>query len=125
MNTSLLSLGFLWLAVAAIVVLSILRGTSRQLAFLTLNLIFVIGMVLGPAGAPRPPEEPLNQSHLSEPQYVDTAFRYGEHYRYMVRVVAVPGHPPQESADGEAREVLPLDIFPPAAPTGLVGRQDR
>jgi alginate O-acetyltransferase complex protein AlgI len=50
-NTSLLSLGFLWLAVAAIVVLSILRGTSRQLAFLTLNLIFVIGMVLGPAGA--------------------------------------------------------------------------
>jgi hypothetical protein len=73
----------------------------------------------GPAGAPRPPEEPLNQSPLSEPYYVDTALRYGEHYRYTVRVVAVPGHPLRESADGEAREVLPLDIFPPAAPTGL------
>ncbi|HJU88466.1 MAG TPA: MBOAT family O-acyltransferase [Gemmatimonadaceae bacterium] len=51
MATSLLSVGFLWLIVAAVVSLSILRGARRQLAFLTLNLIFVVGMVLGVVGA--------------------------------------------------------------------------
>lgn len=73
----------------------------------------------GPAGASRPPEKPLNPSPLVEPTYVDTTFIYGETYRYMVRAVSMVGGPMQESADGEAKEVLPLDVFPPAAPTGL------
>ena len=73
----------------------------------------------GPAGTARPPEQPLNRSPLTEPLYVDTNFRYGEFYRYFVRAVAVAGLPMRESADGQAREVQPLDRFPPAAPTGL------
>ncbi len=36
-----------------------------------------------------------------------------------MRAVAVAGLPMRESADGQAREVQPLDRFPPAAPTGL------
>ena len=73
----------------------------------------------GPAGAGRPPEQPVNRAPLTEPLYIDTTFRYGETYRYFVRAVAVAGLPMRESADGQAREVQPLDRFPPAAPTGL------
>lgn len=73
----------------------------------------------GPSDAPRPPEQPLNPAPVSEPPYVDTTFRYGETYRYFVRAVAAAGLPMRESADGPARDVTPLDVFPPAAPTGL------
>jgi hypothetical protein len=73
----------------------------------------------GPAGATRPPEQPLNLSPIAEPLYVDTTFRYGESYRYLVRAVASAGLPMRESADSPAREVQPLDRFEPAAPTGL------
>lgn len=51
MQVSLLSPGFLALALAAIVLLSLLQGVARQLAFLALNLIFVWGLLLGLVGA--------------------------------------------------------------------------
>jgi hypothetical protein len=73
----------------------------------------------GPAGAARPPEEPLNRMPFAGPSFIDTTFRYGETYRYSVRAVAAAGPPMRESADGGALEVSPLDRFPPAAPTGL------
>jgi D-alanyl-lipoteichoic acid acyltransferase DltB (MBOAT superfamily) len=51
MQTSLLSPGFLGLALVAIVALRALRGSARRLAFLALNLTFLWGMLLGPVGA--------------------------------------------------------------------------
>jgi D-alanyl-lipoteichoic acid acyltransferase DltB (MBOAT superfamily) len=48
---SILSWGFIQLALAAIVLLSALRAAPRQIAFLGLNLVFVWGLLLGPAGA--------------------------------------------------------------------------
>jgi alginate O-acetyltransferase complex protein AlgI len=50
-QVSLLSPAFLGLALAAVILLSVLRGTARQLAFLALNLVFVWGLLLGPVGA--------------------------------------------------------------------------
>jgi alginate O-acetyltransferase complex protein AlgI len=51
MQFSFLSLGFLALAAAALVLLSVLRGAARQLAFLALNIVFVVGLLLSPAAA--------------------------------------------------------------------------
>jgi D-alanyl-lipoteichoic acid acyltransferase DltB (MBOAT superfamily) len=50
-NISLLSPSFLGIALAAIVLLTTLRGVPRQLAFLALNLAFVCVVVLPAAGA--------------------------------------------------------------------------
>lgn len=49
-STSLLSPGFLALAFAAIVLLAVLHGTWRQVAFLALNLVFIAAL-LGAAGS--------------------------------------------------------------------------
>jgi membrane protein involved in D-alanine export len=51
MQVSLLSPAFFGLALSAIILLSVLRGVARQLAFLALNLVFVWGLLLGPVGA--------------------------------------------------------------------------
>lgn len=51
MQASLLSPAFVGLALAAVILLSVLRGVARQLAFLALNLIFVWPLLLGPLGA--------------------------------------------------------------------------
>ena len=51
MQVALLSPSFLAIALAAIVLLSSLRGGWRQIAFLGLNLVFVWGFLLGRAGA--------------------------------------------------------------------------
>lgn len=47
---SLLSAEFLLLALTAAALVTVLRGTVRQLAFLIANLIFVWGLLLGPIG---------------------------------------------------------------------------
>lgn len=49
MQLSLLSPGFLGLALAAIVLLPVLRGGARQIAFIAINLAFLWGVLLGPA----------------------------------------------------------------------------
>lgn len=49
MQLSLLSPGFLGLAFAAIVLLPVLRGSARQIAFIAINLAFIWGVLLGPA----------------------------------------------------------------------------
>ena len=49
MQLSLLSPGFLGLALAAIVLLPVLRGSARQIAFIAINLAFIWGVLLGPA----------------------------------------------------------------------------
>lgn len=64
-------------------------------------------------------ETPLNRAPLKTTEYVDTTFHYGTVYTYVVRALAAPTPPPRESLGSPAVEVLPLDVFPPAAPTGL------
>ena len=51
MSVSLVSPGFVCVSLLAIVLLGALRGQPRQLAFLTLNLVFVWVLLLGPVGA--------------------------------------------------------------------------
>jgi membrane protein involved in D-alanine export len=46
---SLLSPGFLGLSLLAVLVLPLLRGSARQVAFITINLAFLAGVLLGPA----------------------------------------------------------------------------
>ncbi|MFQ5877526.1 MAG: fibronectin type III domain-containing protein [Acidobacteriota bacterium] len=65
------------------------------------------------------PEHPLNPAPIAAPEHVDTAFRYGEAYRYVVRAVAASGRQQRESADSEEVEVRPLDVYPPSSPAGL------
>jgi len=52
--------------------------------------------------------------------YRDTAFEFGKTYVYVVRSVVSPAGEPVESADSVPAVVMPVDIFPPAVPSGLV-----
>jgi hypothetical protein len=65
------------------------------------------------------PRVPLNILPIAERVYVDTTFRYGETYRYSVRALPAPPPPLRESDAGTEVEVRPLDVYHPAAPTGL------
>ncbi len=69
--------------------------------------------------APDPPDRPINRAPIAAPGYIDTTFRYGETYRYSVRALALAEPPPRESLASAEREVRPLDVYPPAAPTGV------
>lgn len=51
MPFSLMSTDFLALAMGSALVLSVLRGAARQLAFLTANVVFIAAMLLTPDGA--------------------------------------------------------------------------
>ena len=73
-----------------------------------------------PGAQDEEPLVPLNTAPLSERTYVDTRFTYGETYRYSVRALLQPPPPLRESVPCDEVEVLPLDVFPPKAPTGLV-----
>ncbi len=65
------------------------------------------------------PEAPLNHAPIEATTYTDKEFNYGETYRYVVRALASKEAPPRESPDSPEVEVLPRDIYPPQAPTGL------
>ncbi len=54
------------------------------------------------------------------PAYRDTQFEFGHTYLYTVRSVAQYDADSVESADSQPVVVSPRDIFPPAAPKGLV-----
>lgn len=72
-----------------------------------------------PASQEGEPRVPLNLLPITERAYLDTTFRYGETYRYSVRALPAPPPPLRESEPGAEVEVRPLDIYAPAAPTGL------
>jgi hypothetical protein len=55
-----------------------------------------------------------------ETTYHDTAFDFGKTYLYVVRSVVQVEGSPLDSSDSEPAVVTPRDIFPPAAPQGLV-----
>jgi fibronectin type 3 domain-containing protein len=71
------------------------------------------------AASPTLDEIPLNHSPITEPAYVDGSFRYGQTYRFAVRMVAGQVPPLRESTDSPEVEVTPVDVYPPQAPSGL------
>jgi predicted small lipoprotein YifL len=66
------------------------------------------------------PVKLLNSSLVKELKYEDGEFEYGLPLRYFVRSSATETAPYLESDDSERREIVPKDVFPPAAPIGLV-----
>ena len=54
------------------------------------------------------------------PTFQDTQFGFGKTYAYSVRSVTGSGADALESADSNLAAVTPRDVFPPAAPLGLV-----
>ena len=53
--------------------------------------------------------------------YADENFEFGRAYSYKVRAVVTGNGSSAESQDSAAVEIVPRDVFPPAAPTGLTG----
>jgi len=66
------------------------------------------------------PANLLNSSLVRELKYEDVEFEYGLPLYYFVRSSATETPPYLESDDSERREIVPKDVFPPAAPAGLV-----
>jgi predicted small lipoprotein YifL len=62
----------------------------------------------------------LTPAPVKEAAFDDFDFSFGGTYRYVVRAAAGDAAPYVESADSPALDVVPKDVFPPAAPTGLV-----
>ena len=62
----------------------------------------------------------VNTSLVPETKYEDRDFVYGAPVRYFVRASATAAAPFLESDDSEARELVPEDSFPPAAPAAVV-----
>jgi hypothetical protein len=52
-------------------------------------------------------------------QWLDTTTEYGKQYSYLIQAVQKTGNREAESELSEAREVTPIDVFPPAIPAGL------
>jgi predicted small lipoprotein YifL len=61
----------------------------------------------------------LNPDLVRETKFNDANFLFDQPYRYFVRAAASDAAPILESDDSAAADVIPKDIFPPAAPTGL------
>jgi hypothetical protein len=73
----------------------------------------------GAPGAERQP--PVLAGVSPSPSYLDSQIEWGKTYEYTVRSVAQYGAEAVESGASRPVEVTPKDIFPPAAPLGLVG----
>lgn len=67
-----------------------------------------------------PAATPLNSRPVNALSFSDQAFTFGEEYVYVVRAVSLgTGGEPVESLNSNAVSVKPLDVFPPAPPSGL------
>lgn len=53
-------------------------------------------------------------------RFEDREFRFGASYAYTVRALAADDGAGVESDDSDTVHVVPIDVFPPAPPTGLV-----
>lgn len=70
------------------------------------------------------PEKPLNASPVVSTEYLDAMVATGSVYEYTVRVVVSEELPLQESESAPAVQVVAVDLFAPASPTGLVVVQE-
>jgi hypothetical protein len=67
-----------------------------------------------------PAQTPLNTRPVNALSFADQTFKFGEEYVYVVRAVSLgTGGEPVESLNSNAVNVKPVDVFAPAAPTGL------
>jgi hypothetical protein len=68
----------------------------------------------------QPAQTPLNSRPVVATSFADQAFAFGEEYVYVVRAVSLgTGGEPVESLNSNAVTSKPVDVFPPAAPSGL------
>jgi predicted small lipoprotein YifL len=65
------------------------------------------------------PPRKLTPSPLAGSTFEDRDFEFGTAYGYVVRAVAARTEGAVESGDSSAVEIVPVDVFPPAAPAGL------
>jgi hypothetical protein len=62
----------------------------------------------------------INNSLLSQTQFDDKNFKFGDEYEYFVRTISAGSNGAQiESVDSNSVTIAPKDVFPPAAPEGL------
>jgi hypothetical protein len=66
------------------------------------------------------PKRKLALLPADEIRFEDRDFEFGKAYNYFVRAVAAGTEGAVESGDSQAAEIVPRDVFPPAAPAGLV-----
>jgi predicted phage tail protein len=65
-------------------------------------------------------QTPINQGLVTATSYADHNFQFGQKYTYIVRSVSLGTLARQvESLNSSSVEAVPVDKFPPAAPTGL------
>lgn len=65
-------------------------------------------------------QTPINSTLITGTQYVDSAAKFGENYRYVVRSVSLGTEGAQvESLNSNALLVARRDLFPPSAPAKL------
>jgi hypothetical protein len=69
-------------------------------------------------------DSPLNRKPLSTADYLDNTVETGHTYTYFVRAVLADGRPYRESEDSASITLDAEDLFPPAAPRGLVAVQE-
>lgn len=73
-----------------------------------------------PASQSEPGQTRINSELVTTAQYQDRNFKFGEKYTYIVRSVSLGTLArPVESLNSNSVEAAPVDIYPPAAPTGL------
>jgi hypothetical protein len=81
---------------------------------------------VGPAASETAPATPSLKSPFAKigdsdsPPFRDAQAEFGKTYVYSVRSVVQEGGMPLESSDSNLLVVTPRDVFPPAAPQGLV-----
>lgn len=79
------------------------------------------GVLVKPAGGISGAESPLLKiGESTSAEFQDTQAEFGRTYVYSVRSVAQYPNELLESADSNLVEVTPKDVFPPAAPLGLI-----
>ena len=62
----------------------------------------------------------LNSAPVTQTEFADRNFEFGRSYKYIVRAVSLGANGQTiESADSNEVEVIPRDIFPPAAPSAI------
>jgi hypothetical protein len=70
------------------------------------------------------PDEPLNGAPIEGVEYLDTTVETGLRYLYSVRPVMTTERPYREGEPSSTAEIVAVDRFAPAPPSGLVAVQE-
>jgi hypothetical protein len=91
---------------------------GRQTGLIESYQVYRRGNGLGNASKPSS-YRPIGVAH--ETSYADSDFQFGRLYSYRVRALVSENGSTAESADSQAADIMPKDVFPPAVPAGLTG----